>query len=276
MTTGSNRVARRAGTSPQPVGEALAALVAARCRMIDQGLSRKSDRHAGVHRARKAIRGLRAILALASEALGEPAIPLDRSLRQLGRSLSALRDAHVAAATARSLASSGEEAAWEAVASRLQERSERLLADALTRDPGFGARRTRVERLAGALAALPWQRVRRKALDRALARSERRAARAERKARRRITPTGLHRWRRRVRRLRMQVDAMRRIETGDAAWRATQGRRLRKLKQRTDMLGRRQDLDVLRRLLPQASEVADRAALRRRLRGDMAALDSID
>ncbi len=274
MTTDANHAASGTDTAPRAVGEALAELVATHCRMIARGLSRKDDRHRGVHRARKAIRSLRAILALAGDALGEEVIPIDRSLQRLARGLSTLRDAHVAVATAQSLATPDDEQPWLDVTARLRARSERLLADALARDPAFSARRADAARLAKALAALPWRRVRRKALYSALAQSELRVARARRRAKERMSASSMHRWRRRVRRLRMQVDTMRRIEVGHESLRAKQGKRVRELKARTDLLGRRQDLEVLKRLLPQVSDPADLAALRRRVRQEIAALDS--
>lgn len=276
MTTDSSHAASSTDTAPRPVGEALAELVAARCRMIARGLSRKNDRHSGVHRARKAIRSLRAILALAGDELGDEAIPIDRSLQRLARGLSKLRDAHVAVATAQSLATPDDEQPWLDVTARLHARSERLLADALACDPAFSARRAGVARMAKALAALPWRRVRRKALFSALAQSELRVAKAERKAKERMTASRLHRWRRRVRRLRMQVDAMRLVEVGHESLRAMQGKRVRELKVRTDLLGRRQDLEVLRSLLPQVCSATERAALNARLREEIADLDCTD
>lgn len=49
-------------------------------------------RHAGVHQARKSLRRVRATLALARRALGEPGRRLDEDLARLCRGLSALRD----------------------------------------------------------------------------------------------------------------------------------------------------------------------------------------
>jgi len=273
MKTGLNHAASDARASPQPVGDALAELVAALCRMIAQGLSRKSDRHGGVHRARKAIRSVRAILALTGDALNDEAADIDRSLQQLARGLSALRDAHVAVATAQSLATDHGKQTWLDVTARLRMHSEHLLADALARDPAFSARRARLTKLAKALAALPWHRVKHESLHGELARSELRVAKAERKAKAAMSPAAVHRWRRRMRRLRMQVDAMGRIEICHESLRAMQGERIRELKKRTDLLGRRQDLEVLKRLLPKVSDAADLVTLRRRLQQEIADLD---
>ena len=260
--------------SPRTTGEALARLVAALCRLARQGLASKRRRHDGVHRARKAIRSLRAVLALAHVTLGEPAAPIDRALQQLARGLSALRDAHVAVATARSLATGDEKQAWLDVAARLRTRCEHRLAHSLASDPGFAKRRARLVRISKALAALPWNRVERRSLERALVEGELRVAKAERKAKKEMTAKRLHRWRRRVRRLRMQVDAMRRIEVGSKPLRKMRQERVNPLKKRTDLLGRRQDLEVLAQLLPQVSEASNRDALRRRLQQEIAELDA--
>lgn len=276
MKTDVHPTAAGARTPPPDIGEALAHLVAALCRMIGQGLSRKHNRHDGVHRARKAIRSLRALLALAHETLGEPGEAVDRSLQRLGRSLSALRDGHVAVATARSLAKGDEVQPWLDVAARLRERSEQQLADALTRDPSFSARRIRLARTSKALAELPWSEVERRTVHRALIKSELRVAKAEYKAKTKMTAARLHRWRRRGRRLRMQVDVMRRVDACHASLRKMQQDRIDDLTTLTDRLGRRQDLEVLARLLPQVSDASSHGVLRRQLQREIADLDRID
>jgi CHAD domain-containing protein len=264
----------RARASPRTTGEALARLVTALCRLARQGLARKDRRHDGVHRVRKAIRSLRAVLALAHETLGGPAEPIDRALQQFARSLSMLRDSHVSVATARSLATDEEKQAWLDVAARLDTRCEHRLAHTLARDPGFAKRRARLARISKALAALPWNKVERRSLQHALIEGELRVAKAERKAKTKMTADRLHRWRRQVRRLRMQVDIMRRIEACPGPLRKMQEERIGQLKKRTDLLGRRQDLEVLAQLLPQVSEASNRVALRSRLQQEVAELDS--
>lgn len=264
----------RTRASPRSTGEALAHLVAALCRLARQGLAREDRRHDGVHRVRKAIRSLRAVLALAHETLGEPAVPIDRALQQLARSLSKLRDSHVAVATARSLATGVEKQVWLDVAARLDTRCEQRLARTLAQDPGFAKRRARMARISKALAALPWNRVERRSLEHALVEGELRVAKVERKARKEMTAKRLHRWRRRARRLRMQVDAMRRIEVRSKPLRKMRQERVGQLKKRTDLLGRRQDLEVLAQMLPQVSEASNRDALRRRLQQEIAELDA--
>ncbi len=65
-------------------------------------LAAPCDQNEGIHAARKAIRRMRAVLAL----LDEDEFELereDRSLRRLGKSLSALRDAHVVVEAAKRL-----------------------------------------------------------------------------------------------------------------------------------------------------------------------------
>ncbi len=64
------------------------------CRSIIAALSASDDPHAAIHAARKAIRRLRALLALLQDSEMELKDE-ERSLQRLGDSLSDLRDAHV-------------------------------------------------------------------------------------------------------------------------------------------------------------------------------------
>lgn len=232
-------------------GGALAALAVCECRAIDRALARTRNRHAGIHRARKGIRSLRAILALAEPKPDDATRRIDRRLRKLARSLSALRDAFVAMQTAQSLAMGGSAAPWHAAAAALEEACNQALRSALATDPDFAARRSELGRIRQALSVLPWERVSPQAMARALKRSGRRTKRSEDDARRRGTVDLLHRWRRRLRRLRLQLDAMAKVSamSPDPADAAHPRHDMRELKRMTDALGRRQDLRLLRRHL---------------------------
>lgn len=245
---GAASVAFRTRAGLLPVGEALRSLMLARCRQVDRALADARRRHAGIHRARKGIRVLRAMLALRGDTGDGAAAAIDRRLRRLARSLSALRDAHVAAQTAEWLAR--DEAVWSAAACALRAACERQLADALAADPGFAARRAQLARVRHALDALPWSKVGASACRQALRRSRQRTRRGAAHARHRPTLDTLHAWRRRLRRQRLQVDALvrlaaiARMELPDR-----HGRHMRELKRLSDALGRRQDLRLLRRHL---------------------------
>jgi len=100
--------------------------------------------------------------------------------------------------------------------------------------------------------------------------------RACRRATNEPTPANLHRWRRRVRRLRMQRDAWRRITKaiGRPAYRhakrdKTETRALSKL---SDTLGARQDLKALNTVLGKLGDPATVAPLRAQVREALRAL----
>lgn len=259
------------------VGDALAMQAARECRVIVRALASTQQRHVAIHRARKSIRHARAILALGREDFGEALAPVDRALQRAARSLSALRDAHVVVATARALADArrGDDAvAWNRVADRLQVRSDALMAGALQDDPAFAARRARIHAVARAIAALPWHGLKRKVVRQALARTENRASAARERALRKQTAERLHRWRRRLRRVRLQRNALARIDAALVPTPSRTHESSRKLKRRTDALGRRQDLVVLAHLLGKVTEASERPRLRAQLRqalGDVVA-----
>ncbi|WP_386066153.1 CHAD domain-containing protein [Tahibacter sp. UC22_41] len=168
---------------------------------------RGQARHEGVHEARKCLRRVRALLALAGPRLGTQAITLDAELRRLCRGLSPLRDASALLEALQRLERGGVITANEAalaVAAASARREDRLSA-ALARDPELVARRRRLQRAAEKLAALDWPAVRCGDLRRGLARSERRLRRAAgRASRHRKNDAAWHRLRRRLRRWRQQ------------------------------------------------------------------------
>lgn len=232
-------------------GGALAALAARECRAIDRALANTRNRHGGIHRARKGIRSLRAILALAEPMPDDAAGRIDRRLRKLARGLSALRDAFVAMQAAQSLAKGESEALWQAYSIALEKARDQAFRSALVADPGFAARRSELARIRQMLSALPWKHVRPHAMAKALKRGRRRAKRGEKDARHQGTVDLLHRWRRRLRRLRLQFDAMAKASamSPEVADLPHPRRHMRELKRMTDALGRQQDLRLLRRHL---------------------------
>lgn len=255
-------------TSNMAVGDALAGLAQAQCRIVLRALADDRDRHRAVHRARKAIRLLRAILALASEELGPSLLPVDRMLKSLARGLSTLRDAQVAVDVAQSLADGGDGPRWQCLADRLGEQRDALLAELLRRDPAFGRRRACIDKVSKRLADMPWEKVRRKALKRAAKRSERRAFKAERAALHHPSAGHLHRWRRRLRRLRMQWQVLTRLDEAFASGRNSS--RLRGMHRRTDALGRQRDLRMLDRRLSRVAVAEHLPILRRQLKEALA------
>jgi CHAD domain-containing protein len=272
----SSSVIAAHGSSPGgSPGAALAATAASLSRAIVRALGHAGDRHRGVHQARKAIRRLRSLLALAQTQFGAALTPLDRALRQLGLQLSPLRDAHVVVAAAARLArTAGAHAAdWNELSQQLIVQRDALLATALADDPRFVRRRAEVRTIAKAMAQLPWARVSTEHIKAALAHSQRRAKRAERKARQRATAERIHRWRRRLRRLRMQCEVLASLRIAvEVLPKQLAGHSLRKviktLNHRADQLGWQQDLVVLRTAIDALPQLLP-SAMRKRLLRDI-------
>lgn len=232
------------------------------CQAIAQALCVGPNRHAAVHAARKAIRRLRSLLSLL-ERSGLQLARADRRLHRLGAGLSALRDSHVVVETATTLASGQPALPWAAVIARLQLRRDGRMQRALEADPEFARRRRAVDQVLQWLAAEPWDAVRRADIRAGLQRSQRRVAKAGARARQHPDAEALHRWRRKLRRLRMQLEVVPRLGTaldrphkGDPS--AKPARRLHRL---SDQLGWSQDLQLLRNLLRNMPEVKGKPAL---------------
>ncbi len=215
-----------APVSPTP-GAALCAFAVAELDRCLAQLARSGlARHAGIHQARKSLRRTRAALALGDGRLGGRAERLDRCLRHQCRSLSELRDAQAVLDTlarARATMPTAERrmlrTALDAVRSALLARRDALLAERLTRDPKLESLRDRVVDCRIQLESLPWERVDEAYLRRTLKRSLRRVRRAADSARHSGEIEDLHRWRRRLRRVGQQLNALASagLGQGDAA-----------------------------------------------------------
>lgn len=260
-------------SSAPRVGEALRALMLAQCRQVDRALNQARARHAGIHRARKGFRTLRAMLALRGKKAAAAA-SIDQRLRRLARSLSALRDAQVAAQTAETLAA--DSAPWLPAAQALRAACEQSLATALAADPKFAARRRQLARAREAIDALPWSKISAKTCSVGLHRSRKRTGRSEARARRRRTLELLHAWRRRLRRQRLQMDALAGLAKMSPAvpLPAHRHRDTRRLRRLSDALGHRQDLRLLRRHLARIDPSRLRGPLRVPLRKALAEADA--
>lgn len=215
-----------------------------------EALPSPHDQNEAIHVARKAIRRIRAMLGL----LLDDAFELDRedlALRRLGKGLSDMRDAHVVVETARRLQAAHPEACWDPVIKGLELRRTRILQRSLAVDPGFSRRRRVVERVMQRVEAQPWQALRRRSIRAALKTSERRARKAAARAEHDDDPETVHRWRRRVRRLRMQLDAAQALGAldGHGAGHAAAVQKGKALHRVSDRLGWNQDLRLLRNLV---------------------------
>lgn len=236
--------------SKQGVGDRAHALAMRECAAILQGLSATGTPEPAIHSARKAIRRLRALLAL----LERSELDLDRadgSLKRLGNSLSDMRDAHVVAETAERLQAKYPEAQLGPAYAALQRRSGRVMRNELGRDPSLGRRRKKLADVVLWLDSQPWHAVKSSDVKAGLAHSERRARKAEKRAAHDDIPENVHRWRRRVRRLRMQLEVLPELGLKTAALvNALQGTgKTKALHKVSDQLGWQQDLRMLRNLV---------------------------
>jgi CHAD domain-containing protein len=116
--------------------------------------------------------------------------------------------------------------------------------------PGFERRRRVIGQFVQRLQDQPWQSVRCAAVRDALERSERRVKKAGTRAQHDPDPEQVHRWRRKLRRLRMQLDAAQHI----GALHGREGhaavvRKAKSLHRTSDQLGWQQDLRLLRNLV---------------------------
>lgn len=159
--------------------------------------------HRRIHRARKALRRARALLALVDRS--DPAFAMiDAKLRRAAHSLSALRDAAVAVETLdRLLKRKGLRdgaGAAEPLRDELVRRRDLTLADCRRRDPGFAILRRHLQRMGEAANALQWSRASARTIARGLVRSHRRAVKTGERACHSNEQHLRHRWRRRLRR----------------------------------------------------------------------------
>ncbi|MBM4221976.1 MAG: CHAD domain-containing protein, partial [Gammaproteobacteria bacterium] len=190
---------------------ALHELTAAREQLARSG----SDRHEGVHQARKALRRIRAALALGRKPLGGRGKRLDADLASLCRGLSPLRDAEALVETLQRLVATAPETLrgeLPELIRQARDRRDQRLGMVLDRDPGLKRRRARLKALAARLARLDWAQIDQQSVAAAVAHSERRLGSArERIVRHPGEDDRWHTLRRRLRRLHQQHNLLRRI-----------------------------------------------------------------
>ena len=236
--------------STPSIPTALALFASRECRGIARALANTKDRHGGIHAARKGLRRLKSLLRLGSHVFGDALGEIDARIGKLATGLSPLRDAHVAVALAQHLAGPRPSAAWATAIATLEHRRDGRLVEALQKDPRFLKRRHAVRDLGDLIERLPWRAIRRGVIEAELDGQQRRVVKAEKRVRKAATPANLHRWRRRARRLRMQLQYWKRVlrATGKSAHHrakhdkaATQA-----MSKLSDALGAKQDLRALR------------------------------
>jgi len=258
--------------TPPVTGTFLAALARKECKAIAKALGNRKDRHKGIHEARKAIRRLRSLLALVSDPVGHETAQIDLALKKQAKRLSVLRDAQVVVAVAEKLALDDASGEWAVAAQVLAVQRDLLLETELEKDLGFARRVAAINDIAVVLDKLRWKRVGQKALQLSIKKGHRRVNKSEHAAAEHGTPANLHRWRRRVRRLRMQLDTIHalnelagvKIQAADTH----SNKSSKALAKLADALGWRQDIQILRAALRTFPDATMLANLRRRLRAE--------
>jgi CHAD domain-containing protein len=260
------------------IGQAFGALATKECKSLQRALAMKTQRHNGIHRARKSCRRLRSLLAYLAPLPTKQVAMLDKSLRQLLREFSVLRDAHVAKRTAQLLASAHEARLTPALLNALQNHSIQLLRDALKADPDWRRKRNKVERLTTRLQGLPWQNISASRVKDAIGHSARRVKKARKKAMDERTPDAFHHWRRCVRKLRYELELASKARRAAGMKNERSKRyaaRAKKLVLVTDRLGWRQDFQVFLQTLDVLADTSvDTGALSQALKRKSSELSS--
>lgn len=253
------------------IGSALGTLAARECRRLLRALGMRKQRQEGIHEARKSCRRLRSILPLLPP--GRPIDTADHGLQELARSLGPMRDAYIAARTAKLLATAHARSVTPEVLAALEQRCEQMIDAALKQDPHWRHRRAEAQRITAAIQALPWQDIRPSSARQTLKRSKRRVKKAHKKALALRTPPASHRWRRRARKLRYQFDFVRKARRMAGMKKArTQryGDQAKHLSTLTDQLGWRQDFQIFLGAVEALPDSAKVLALRRELKSKSA------
>ncbi len=248
------------------LGAALGTLAARECRALQRALAMRSKRQEGIHEARKSIRRLRSVLPLLPPDASIDA--LDQELRQLARHLAPLRDAHIAGRTARVLASAHPGRFTPEIIRAFDDRTNALLGHALNEDPNWRRLRADVQHMAAAVSAMPWQEIRPGPTRKTVKRARRKVKRAREKAHSERTPPARHRWRRRARKLRYQLEFLRkarRMAGMKQARTKRYGEQAKQLSAITDQLGWRQDFQIFLAAVEQLPGTPDVHALRQAL-----------
>jgi CHAD domain-containing protein len=250
------------------LGSALHALANKECLTLEQALKARKGRQDGIHDARKACRRLRSLLTFLPATADRRVALLDKRLKQLGGSFASVRDAHMAAHTARLLATTHQAALTPSLLNALESRAKTLLKQALKKDPNWRGRRVKAHRIAAAMAHLPWQHIDADDISKVLKRHTHRVRKSRKKALDERTPPAYHRWRRQARKLRYQLEWVHKVQgaMGIKKKRARRyDERLKDLKLTIDQLGWRQDFTVFRSTVEQLPASADALALRKSL-----------
>lgn len=247
-------------------GAALGILADQECRRLVRALAMRKERQEGIHEARKSCRRLRSILPLLPPE--QPTDAVGHGLQALAHSIAPMRDAYIAARTAKLLAKTHAADITPELIALLEQRCEDTLGHALQSDAQLRQRRAHAQRIIAAIHALAWQDIRPSLARQTLKQSKQRVRKARNKALASQAPSSLHRWRRRARKRRYQLEFVRKARrmAGMKKQRtqkyAAQAKQLSAL---TDRLGWRQDIQILLGAIEELPDAGGMRALRQRL-----------
>lgn len=198
---------------PVDLGAALQATTFAQLYRIDEHLMHRGGHpHGAVHETRKAVRRFRSILALCASVDPHTLSAVGLSIRGIGKKLSLLRDAHVVTETAAAMRQDGDHVEmWRDLRAALKQKRDELLARTLEEDPSFARLRKRALRSVKKVAALSFSSLTGEDIVLALRESAARMRKGEHDAEENRSIAARHRWRRRVRRLRLQLECFQEI-----------------------------------------------------------------
>ena len=161
-------------------------------------------RHKGVHQARKSIRRVRSILALAGTALGPGAQALSHLLSEINQGLSRTRDAQALVEAIDHLSAQTHDQKWLTILGRARRNAitarHGVLRETLATDPDLLEARGLLMQIKTALDGLPWQAVTRQELEDAFSLGREETRKAAKKAGKTGDDEDWHRWRRKARR----------------------------------------------------------------------------
>ena len=251
-------------------------LVAGECRSLQRALAMRKDRQKGIHEARKSCRRLRCLLPfLPSE---QPTDVIDQALRTMVHSFSPQRDAHIAARTAQLLATQHETWVTPEVIQALENHAKQILQEALQDDPNWQHRRAEARQIIDSLEVMPWQAIRPSVAKKTLKKTTRKMEKTREQAEVERTPEASHRWRRRTRTLRYQLDLLRKARRMAGMKKSktkAYGEQAKHLSAATDQLGWRQDFQMFLQTVEQLPDSTDMRVLRRTLKSKSASWSKV-